>query len=154
MIDQVHYSRNALSHIEAALFTLNPHSGVPIYRQLIDQVRRMVAGGQLPAGSELPSIRDLAVKHAVNPMTVSKAYTLLESEGLLVRHRGKPMTVAARSRVESLPVKRLQHLDTQMDQLVLAARQLGFSEPEVIQALRDRWENHDDWQLRRRAPAR
>jgi len=58
----------------------------------------MVASGQLAPGSELPSVRELALKHAVNPMTVSKAYTLLEAEGLLERNRGRPMTVANRPR--------------------------------------------------------
>ncbi|HXS80411.1 MAG TPA: GntR family transcriptional regulator, partial [Gammaproteobacteria bacterium] len=77
------------------MFILKPHSGVPIYRQLLDQIRRMAASGHLPPGTELPSIRDLALKHAINPMTVSKVYTLLEAEGVLERNRGKPMTVAA-----------------------------------------------------------
>jgi GntR family transcriptional regulator len=80
------------------MFTLNPHSGLPIYRQLLEQIRRLVASGQLAVGTPLPSIRELAVKHAINPMTVSKVYTLLEAEGVLERHRGRPMTVAARPR--------------------------------------------------------
>ena len=86
----------ALIHLagDDALFILKPHSGVPIYRQLLDQIRRMAASGQLPPGTELPSIRDLALQHAINPMTVSKVYTLLEAEGVLERNRGKPMTVA------------------------------------------------------------
>ena len=60
------------------MFVLKPQSGVPIYRQILDQVRRMVASGQLAPGAELPSVRELAIKHAVNPMTISKAYSLLE----------------------------------------------------------------------------
>ena len=135
------------------MFILNPHSGVPIYRQLLEQVRRMVASGQLPTGTELPSIRDLAVKHAVNPMTVSKAYSLLETEGLLERHRGKPMTVANRSRLQTLPAKRLQQLEPHLDHLVLAAHQLELSEAEVVKALRNKWEKTDEWSARRRAPA-
>ena len=54
----------------------------------------MVASGQLAPGTELPSVRELALKHAINPMTVSKVYSLLETEGVLERNRGKPMTVA------------------------------------------------------------
>jgi GntR family transcriptional regulator len=65
----------------------------------------MIASGQLKVGAELPSIRDLAVRHAVNPMTISKAYSLLEAEGLLARHRGKPMTVAAASNLQPHPAK-------------------------------------------------
>jgi GntR family transcriptional regulator len=135
------------------VFTLNPHCGVPIYRQLLEQVRRMVSSGQLPPGSELPSIRDLAVRHAVNPMTVSKAYALLELEGLLERNRGKPMTVAGRLGRQTLQVTRLRQLDPLLDQLVLAARQLEYSEAELIKALRSKWEKTDDWSSRRRARA-
>ena len=56
---------------EHTVFILKPHSGIPIYRQLGDQIRRMAASGQLPPGTELPSIRELAVLHAINPMTVT-----------------------------------------------------------------------------------
>lgn len=135
------------------MFILSPHSGVPIYRQLLEQIRRMVASGQLPPGTELPSIRDLGVKHAINPMTISKAYAILEAEGLLERRRGKPMTVANRTRVRSLPAKRLQQLEPHLDQLVLAARQLELSESEVVRALRQRWEKSDD-AIHRRTAAR
>ncbi len=72
------------------MFRLNPNSGSPIYRQVIEPVRWMVAGNQLKPGDELPSVRDVALRHAVNPMTISKAYSLLEAEGLLVRQRGWP----------------------------------------------------------------
>jgi DNA-binding transcriptional regulator YhcF (GntR family) len=63
-------------------------SAEPIYRQIVEQVRRHVASGQWKAGDELPSVRALAQEHAINPMTVSKAYSLLEAEGLLERRRG------------------------------------------------------------------
>src|SRR5690606_32574162 len=92
----------------ARMFILNPQSGVPIYRQIQEQVRRMVASGQLQPGATLPSVRELATRHAVNPMTISKAYTLLEAEGLLERNRGKPMTVADRRRAQAPVSKRLQ----------------------------------------------
>jgi GntR family transcriptional regulator len=130
------------------VFILNPQSGVPIYRQILDQVRRMVASGQLQPGAELPSIRDLALTHAVNPMTVSKAYSLLEVEGLLVRNRGKQMTVAgvprAVARGQSPLNKRLEQIDQLVDQLVLAARQLQLTEAELAKALHRKWEETDD----------
>jgi GntR family transcriptional regulator len=72
-----------------------PHSPVPIYRQIMDQVRRLAAGSKLPPGTELPSVRAIAAQHAINPMTVSKAYSLLEAEGVLERRRGLGMVVAA-----------------------------------------------------------
>ena len=126
------------------VFILNPHSGVPIYRQLLDQVRRMVASGQLQPGAELPSVRELAMTHAINPMTISKAYSMLEAEGLLERNRGKPMTVASQSRAQSPVTKRLQQLDPLLDQVILAARQLQLSETEFLKALRRKWEQSDD----------
>jgi GntR family transcriptional regulator len=121
------------------MFILNPQSGVPIYRQLLEQVRRMVASGQLAPGTELPSVRELAVRHAVNPMTISRAYGLLESEGLLVRNRGKPMTIAGQSRAQSPLTKRVQQLEPQLEQLILAARQLELSEADLVKALRRKW---------------
>lgn len=125
------------------MFILNPQSGVPIYRQLLEQVRRMVASGQLQPGAELPSVRELALQHAVNPMTISKAYGLLETEGLLERNRGKPMTVAAQSRRQSRLPQRLQQLEPHLQHLILAARQLQLSEAEVVKALREQW-SHDE----------
>jgi GntR family transcriptional regulator len=126
------------------MFTLNPHSGLPIYRQLLEQIRRLVASGQLAVGTPLPSIRELAVKHAINPMTVSKVYTLLEAEGVLERHRGRPMTVAARPRACVPAEKRAAQLVPHLDQVVLAAQQLELSELEVVAALHSRWERFDD----------
>ena len=85
------------------IFILQPSSGVPIYLQLIQQVRRMVASGQLTPGTELPSVREVATEYTVNPTTISKAYSLLENEGLLQRNRGKPMTVSRRPARRGLP---------------------------------------------------
>lgn len=74
-------------------FVLDPHSGVPVYRQLMDQVRYQIAGGLLRPGDELPSIRALSEPLGVNPMTISKAYNILVREGLLERRPGKPLLV-------------------------------------------------------------
>ena len=126
------------------MFILNPLSGVPIYRQLLDQVRRMVSSGQLQPGAALPSIRDLALQHAINPMTISKAYSLLEAEGLLERHRGKPMTVAGQSAARPQLSKRLQQIELLLDQVVLAGRQLQITEDELAAALHRKWEESDE----------
>jgi GntR family transcriptional regulator len=126
------------------LFILKPHSGVAIYRQLAEQIRRMVASGQLRPGTELPSIRELALKHAINPMTVSKVYNLLEGEGVLERHRGKPMTVAKRPEREAAISERLAELEPHVDNLILAGRQLELDVDQLVDALRSRWEKSDD----------
>lgn len=123
------------------MFTLNPHSPTPIYRQLMDQIRWMTASNQLKAGDELPSVRDLAVAHDINAMTISKAYSLLEAEGILTRQRGKPMMVSNDpERVESKS-RRLERLDALIAPLAMAARQLRLNKEDVIAAVRDALEN-------------
>lgn len=77
-------------------YDIHPSSSTPIFRQIIDQVKRFIASGQLRSGDTLPSVRAVALHHAINPMTVSKAYNLLEIEGVLVRLRGVGMVVAER----------------------------------------------------------
>ncbi len=126
------------------MFTLNPASGIPIYRQLMEQVRRMVSSNQLKPGDALPSVRELALLHAVNPMTISKAYSMLEAEGLLDRQRGKAMTIAFQQQAKESKTARLQHLQPALDQLVMAARQLELGTDEVIKAVRQSMENNDD----------
>lgn len=118
------------------MFILNPQSGIPIYRQLVDQIKRMVAGGQLSSGSELPSVRELAVQHAVNPMTISKAYALLEAEGLLVRQRGKPMQVAAVS-TKNTQQKKQDLLTPAIENLLLVAKQLDLDEKELLSIIKN-----------------
>lgn len=124
------------------MFVLNPQSGLPIYRQIIDQVRRLIAGGQLKPGDRLPSVRGLALEHAVNPMTISKAYGLLENEGLLERHRGKPMTVAG-SRAHASIGDRRRQAAAQVRSLVLAARQLELGQDDVLALIKKHWEDVD-----------
>jgi len=126
-------------------FQINTGSAEPIYRQLMDQLRRRVAAGQWRAGQELPSVRELALELAVNPMTISKAYGLLEIEGLLERRRGLPMVIAtghvraaaARDRIEQLlPTLRRAAAETRelgipkAQAIDLFARLLDPSEPE------------------------
>ncbi|RYY76968.1 MAG: GntR family transcriptional regulator [Gammaproteobacteria bacterium] len=118
------------------MFILNPQSGIPIYRQLMEQVRRMIAGGQLKAGDDLPSVRELALEHAVNPMTISKAYSILETEGLLVRQRGKPMQVATDNLQSKTKESRIAHLIPQFELLSVAARQLEISDDMLIKELK------------------
>jgi GntR family transcriptional regulator len=126
------------------LFTLQPSSGVPIYLQLIQQVRRMVASGQLSPGTELPSVREVAMEYTVNPTTISKAYSLLENEGLLQRNRGKPMTISAgRHAAGSLP-QRLKQIESQVDALVLAARQLELKAADLCQFIDRKMERTRD----------
>ena len=86
-----------------------PSSGVPIYRQLVDQVRRHVAAAGSRGGDFLPSVRQVALEIEVNPMTVSKAYSLLEREGLVELVRGQGMRVVERDgAADGVPLRQRQ----------------------------------------------
>lgn len=117
------------------MFILNPNAGEPIYRQLVEQIRRLIAGGQLQSGTEMPSVRELATSHAINPMTISKAYSLLETEGLLERQRGKPMVVASSPLPPEDESIRLLRIQPQLQQLIQAAQQLLISDEVLLNAL-------------------
>ena len=118
------------------MFRINPQSGVPIYRQLMDQIRRMIASGQLQSGDSLPSVRELSLRHTVNTMTISKAYNKLEAEGLLERPRGKAMTVSTQGPLKENKKERLQRLQSAIEQLAMAAEQLELNSDDVVKAIR------------------
>ena len=107
------------------MFDVQPSSATPIYRQLVEQVQRMVAGGHLQPGAELPSVRSVAERHAINPMTVSKAYSLLEAAGLLERRRGIGMVVAEQSSAPSTANDRIVLLQPALQAAAVQAQQLG-----------------------------
>jgi GntR family transcriptional regulator len=118
----------------SVIFELNPTSGVPIYRQIVDQARAMVVGGLLRPGDLLPSVRKVARDAAVNPMTVSKAYSRLESEKVVRRVRGQGMEV--------LPLSQNGTLDERKDQFramiepaLHRARQLGLNQKQIREAI-------------------
>ena len=106
------------------LFSVATGSGQPIYRQLVDQVSRLVAGGQLAAGDELPSVRETAQALAVNPMTVSKAYSQLEAIGVLERRRGVGMVVAAQHIRAQTKAERVDLLRPVLERAAAEALQL------------------------------
>jgi GntR family transcriptional regulator len=121
--------------MDASLLTIQPASAEPIYRQIVEQLRRLIAGGQIAPGDLLPSVRDVAGFHAVNPMTVSRAYSLAESEGLLERLRGKGMAVAAVKRATQSQVQRLALLEPQITALARQARELELPAEPVLRRL-------------------
>jgi GntR family transcriptional regulator len=84
----------------------------------------------------------MAQEHTVHPMTISKAYSQLEAEGILERRRGKPMAVAALKKNQSSVAARLKQIEPQLDALALSARQLELSPEEVIQQLKKKLREH------------
>ena len=75
------------------MIKIDPHNGVPVYRQILDQVRFQITAGILRPGDQLDSVRNLAATLGINSMTVSKAYSLLEKERLVERPRGQQLVV-------------------------------------------------------------
>lgn len=111
--------------------------GVPIYRQIANQVKYLIASGQLQAGTELPAIRVLAEQLLVTPNTVVKAYGELESSGLVVKRRGSGTYVSDTG--SPLARKEQKRILTQRaDALLAEAQQLDFSFDEVLELLTKR----------------
>lgn len=117
------------------LFQINPSSGVPIYRQLMDQVRTLIGTGRLTEGAMVPSVRQIAEGLQINPMTVSKAWSLLERDGVLERVRGQGMRVLAAAKPRATVKERQQALQPLLEQVVIQAAQLSLSREQVLAAM-------------------
>jgi GntR family transcriptional regulator len=113
--------------------TIQTGATEPIYRQVVEQVRRRVASGQLVAGQEIPSVRELSQALAVNPMTISKAYSQMEAEGLLERRRGLSMVVAAQHQAALSAADRVALLRPTLEKAAAEARQLQLPKRQVMQ---------------------
>jgi len=118
------------------LLAIAPGAAEPIYRQIAAQLRRLIDSAQLRPGEELPSVRDVAGYHAINPMTVSRAYSQLEAEGLLERRRGKGMVVAESRRRPQSDGRRLEQLEPCLRDLVRQSRELDLPATLVLERLR------------------
>lgn len=122
--------------MNADRLTILPSAPDPIYRQIAGQLRRLIASGQLSPGEELPSVRDVAIHHAINPMTVSRAYSQLEAEGFVTRLRGKGMVVAGGVHAALPPQQRLERLESALAEVARQARELNLPPRLVVQRLR------------------
>jgi GntR family transcriptional regulator len=126
---------------ESASFEINPNSGVPIYRQIVEQVLAMASSGTLRPGHLLPSVRQVARDAAVNPMTVSKAYSRLEAEGIVRRVRGQGMEVLPPSQNGSLE-ERLDKFRTVVEPALHRGRQLGLTSDQIREVITSVVEDH------------
>jgi GntR family transcriptional regulator len=117
-------------------FALDLHSGMPVYRQLIDQVRAGVASGSLAAGDQLPTVRQLAVDLAINPNTVLRAYRELELGGMLETHQGTG-TFVAKKKVEKNDAERERQLTQMTGEFAARAGAAGFSVEDLLERLRE-----------------
>ncbi|MFT3783173.1 MAG: GntR family transcriptional regulator [Nibricoccus sp.] len=118
------------------LLVIDHHNGVPAYRQIMEQVKFQVASGVLAPGTELPSTRALSAELSLNPMTVSKAYGLLERDGVLERRRGQTLTVRALT-ADDLHAHKLTPLRQQLAASATMAKQLGVSSAQALKLFRE-----------------
>ena len=119
---------------------VDPSSAVPIWRQIEDGVRRLVASERVPPGSAVPSVRELARTLRVNPATVSKAYRRLTENGLLTVRRGEGTFVREMDPKE-LEAERLFLLADGAETFIRVATSVGASRDEATRALIDSWES-------------
>src|SRR5271167_1015430 len=117
-------------------FALDLHSGVPVYRQLIDQVRSGMALGSLGSGDQLPTVRQMAVDLAINPNTVMRAYRELELGGLLETHQGTG-TFIAKKKLERNSAERERQLGQMAGEFAARTGAAGFTLEDLIDHLRD-----------------
>jgi len=116
-------------------FSLDLHTGVPVYRQLIDQVRAGISSGSLTAGDQLPTVRQLAVDLAINPNTVMRAREL-DLGGLLETHQGTGTFISDR-KPEKKTAERERQLGQMANEFAARAGAAGFTLEEVIDRLQD-----------------
>lgn len=116
------------------LFQVFPASGVPIYRQLTEQVRLHAACQRLKVGEFLPSVRQVAQELQINPMTVSKAYSMLERDGVLENVRGQGMRLKAAGHNGAIRERRAA-LKPLLEHVVATAYQLSLSPGDVLRLL-------------------
>lgn len=117
-------------------FRLDSYSGVPVYRQIIDQVTGGTAAGTLSAGDQLPTVRQLAVDLAINPNTVIRAYRELEIRGVLETQQGTG-TFISQKKVPRDDAERQRRLNQLIGEFVARAGSAGFTVEEVVEALAD-----------------
>ncbi len=123
------------------LASVAPGDSLPIYRQIIEQVKAAIAAGLLAPGDRLPSHRDLARDLVVAPLTVKRAYDVLEQEGVAHTKRGRGTFVEAPT--ETTDEDAQAELDARLAALVRHARVLGLTQADVIRQLRAAWRAPD-----------
>ncbi|HQR45647.1 MAG TPA: GntR family transcriptional regulator [Thermoanaerobaculia bacterium] len=122
---------------DASPFRLDPGSGVPFYRQIIDQVVLAVADGRLKPGAQLPTVRQLAVDLSVNLNTVARAYKEMEIRGLVETQQGTGTFVAHR-KPERRSAERRKALEQLVERFLALASARGFHPQECADAILER----------------
>src|ERR1700730_2334269 len=122
-------------------FRLDAHSGVPVYRQLIDQVQAGIASASLAAGGQLPTVRQVAVDLSINPNTVTRAYREVEIRGVLDTQQGTG-TFITQKKVKKDDVERRRLLSQLVGEFVARAGSGGVTLEELIEQMEDFLPSH------------
>lgn len=120
------------------MFTIDYKSRVPIYRQLVDRVEYLAARGLLSPGSQLPSVRALAVELSINPNTIAKAYSELEAKGVIYSVPGRGSFVS--DNIDSLRQETLARLAQKLRTLAEESRSLGMGKSDFIDICEQAWQ--------------
>lgn len=126
---------------------LDPKSSLPIYAQLVDRVKHMVATGNLKPGDQLPTVRQLGVDLRVNPNTIARAYTELAHQGILTSQQGRGTYIADQPNAGAVGHLREDRLQSLVSHLVLEVLSLGYEPRELQDCLQDeldRWQRAND----------
>ena len=118
-------------------FRLDQASGVPVYRQIIDQVTGGLASGFLKPGDQLPTVRQLAVDLAINPNTVVRAYQELEIRGILQTQQGVGTFICLQAKTETAPFERQRQLNQLVGEFVAKAGLAGFTIADLVRQLQE-----------------
>ena len=120
------------------MFTIDYKSRVPIYRQLVDRVESLAARGLLSAGSQLPSVRALAVELSINPNTIAKAYSELEAKGVIYSVPGRGSFVS--DNTDSLRQETLSRLAEKLRAMAEEIRSLGLDKGDFTDICEQAWQ--------------
>jgi len=117
--------------VDPRTFQVHPSSGMPIYRQVMEQVKSLIASGTLQTGDMLPSVRELSAVLEVNMMTISRAWSKLQDEGVVEHVRGRGVRVMAQQAEASLKERR-KDISQLAEPVVLRAVQLGLTDGQIV----------------------
>ncbi|MCB9757266.1 MAG: GntR family transcriptional regulator [Candidatus Omnitrophica bacterium] len=124
-------------------FQINPSSGVPVYRQVMDQVKTQIALDHLPRGSFLPSVRQMSKDLEINPMTVSKAYSLLEKDGIVEHVRGQGMKITQGPLAQKFLNVSHESIGPLLSEVITKSKQLSLTVSHLHKLIDDAWDKEN-----------
>lgn len=128
---------------------IEPESKVPIYIQVEEQIRSLIAAGQLQPGEQLPTIRELAADLRVNYNTIARIYRDLDRDGLISTQRGQGTFIAGVPDAEQMAHKRQEKLHAIVCSFLDEVRTLGYAPGEIAEVFEEelaRWREENGWE--------